>query len=477
MPDFDSFVVFAEMRTGSNFLETNLNTIPGVACLGEAFNSQFIGYPNLTELLGISYEDRLDDPAPLLKKIRGKPDGVLQGFRFFSNHDPRVLGKILPDPKVAKIILTRNPIDSYISRKIASATGQWKVTNITKARREVVSFDSPEFEAHLQAHQEFQLTLMHGLQVTGQTAFYIDYDDLHDLQVLNGLAAFLGVAGRLEMLDQKVKKQNPEDIADKVENFAEMEQSLARLDRFNLSRTPNFEPRRGPGVPGYIAAGKSNLLYLPILSGPVDQVVGWLQALDNVAPIQDFTMRSMRQWMLARPGHRSFTVLRHPLARAHDAFCQHILCEDGQGFRQIRNNLVRQFNMPIPEGDVIVHADDLLHAEAFKVFLGFLKANLSSQTALRIDPSWASQANLLQGFAQFVVPDMVLREDELAEGLALISMQIGHSSPPDLQPQPDPHAARLARIYSPALEGLAREAYARDYMAFGFGDWRPLSAI
>ena len=30
MPRFTSFVVFAEMRTGSNLLEANLNALPGV---------------------------------------------------------------------------------------------------------------------------------------------------------------------------------------------------------------------------------------------------------------------------------------------------------------------------------------------------------------------------------------------------------------------------------------------------------------
>ena len=53
---FDYFVIFAEMRTGSNFLESNLNTLDGVSCFGEAFNPHFIGYPNRTEILGISKE-------------------------------------------------------------------------------------------------------------------------------------------------------------------------------------------------------------------------------------------------------------------------------------------------------------------------------------------------------------------------------------------------------------------------------------
>ena len=59
---FTSFVVLAEMRTGSNFLEANLNALEGVTCHGEAFNPHFIGYPNSTEILGISQQGREDDP-------------------------------------------------------------------------------------------------------------------------------------------------------------------------------------------------------------------------------------------------------------------------------------------------------------------------------------------------------------------------------------------------------------------------------
>lgn len=35
--------------------------------------------------------------------------------------------------------------------------------------------------------------------------------------------------------------------------------------------------------------------------------------------------KSLRQWKRARPGHRSFTVIRHPLLRAHQAFLTQIV--------------------------------------------------------------------------------------------------------------------------------------------------------
>ena len=124
MTAFTSFVVLAEMRTGSNFLETNLNGIEGISCLGEAFNPHFIGYPNQDTLLGLDKSARDADPLGLLTRIREAPGGI-SGFRYFHDHDPRILDAVLDDPACAKIILTRNPLDSYVSWKIAQATGQW----------------------------------------------------------------------------------------------------------------------------------------------------------------------------------------------------------------------------------------------------------------------------------------------------------------------------------------------------------------
>ena len=55
---FDRFVMFAGMRTGSNFLEANLNALPGVVCHGEVFNPHFIGKKDRTEYLGIYHRQR-----------------------------------------------------------------------------------------------------------------------------------------------------------------------------------------------------------------------------------------------------------------------------------------------------------------------------------------------------------------------------------------------------------------------------------
>ena len=474
MTKFDYFIILADMRTGSNFLESNLNAVDGLSCLGEAFNPGFIGYPMQEALFGISLDQREADPQVLLDAIKAA-DGLC-GFRFFHNHDPRVLDICLADPCCAKIDLTRNPLDTYVSLKIAQATGQWKLTNATHAKTQRISFDADEFTNHLRAMQDFQTMLLHRLQITGQTAFFIGYDDLQDIAVLNGLAAFLGLPARLANLDRKLKKQNPAPFADKVSNLAEMESALRGIDPFDLSWTPNFEQRKGPAIPTYMAAARTGLIYMPLRSGPQDVIADWFFALDDAPPITDFSQKSLRQWQNDHTPFRRFTVLRHPVARAHAAFCDHILTTGDGHYPHLRATLRKVHKLPIPEGgpdlDHPGDYDPAAHRTGFLAFLEFLCSNLAGQTSVRVDAAWASQLTLLQGMAQVALPDVILHEDDIPSALPLLAAQVGRPDAPLPRLAAHRHGYWLAAVYDPVIEASARTAYARDYETFGFTDWR-----
>ncbi|MEQ6249455.1 sulfotransferase family 2 domain-containing protein [Sulfitobacter sp. HNIBRBA3233] len=471
---FDSFVVFAEMRTGSNFLEANLNSFDGIECHGEAFNPFFIGYPNTSQILGVDQATRDRDPAILLRAIRLQ-SGKMAGFRYFHDHDPRVLDMVLDDPRCAKIILTRNPLESYVSWKIAQATGQWKLTDVKARKAAQAVFKADEFEAHLEELQSFQITLMNRLQTTGQTAFYVAYEDLQSVEVMNGIAAFLGVPEAIEELDKNLKKQNPSPLSEKVANYGAMTQALARLDRFDLTRTPNFEPRRGPNVPSYVAGVRAPLLYMPLAGGPSQSIRRWLAALDGEKPNalgQKMTQKDLRQWKRKNIGHRSFTVLRHPLLRAHEVFCHRVL-NAGQGsFLQLRRTLVRRYKLPLPEEGTEQQIDAATQRACFVAFLEFLKGNLAGQTAIRVDPAWATQAQNIQGFGEFSLPDLILREEDLQQELTALAQRVGYSTVPEIS-APEPRGPfALSDIYDDALEALCADVYQRDYMMFGFDRWR-----
>ncbi|MDP5306583.1 hypothetical protein [Paracoccus spongiarum] len=459
---FRSFVIFAEMRTGSNLLEATLNAVRKVTCFGEAFNPYMMGWPDKDELQGITRAQRDADPMPLLRKLFDKP-GHLPGFRYFHDHDPRVFDAIMDNRHCAKIVLTRNPLDSYVSTRLAWETNQWKLNQTESPIPAQIRYDGAEFRQILADVEAFQLRVQHRLQASGQAAFWLGYDDLRDAEVMTGLLHWLGRTDldRVEPARDQVP-QNPREMADKVANFAEMQTDLAGLDPFALRHIPSFEPRRGPSVPGFrVCEAGRGLLHMPMPGGPTEMVQGWLGVLGQVSG--RFTQSTLRQWKRDHPGHRSFCVLRHPLHRAWDAFL-HLLADAPPELRRALREVQR---VDLPEDAELGELSDDRAAPIFAGFLTFLRRNLNGQTGLPTHPHWASQAEVIAGFARFAQPDLLVREDRLAEDLAFLCRQTGIA---------DARLDRLAGeaypdfLADPALRAAAKSAYLRDYVAFGFDD-------
>lgn len=471
---FDYFVILAAMRTGSNLLEANLSAIDGISCYGEAFNPGFLGRVNWDEMLGVSLEQRDNDPLALLEALRTTP-GDLNGFRYFKDHDPRVLEPVLNDPRCAKIILSRNPLDSYLSLKIARKTKQWQLKNIKRRLDAQVAFDADAFAEYLDQTQSYYADLSRRLQKIGQTAFYVTYDDLKQLDVLNGLASWLGVSARLDCLDETLKRQNPAPALSKVTNPEEMEASLSKLDGFALSRAPNFGGVQSIARVRCLTAPTTSLMFLPIGGAPDARIGQWLAALDGAKPGDLDTgqpLKQARAWMQAHPGHRKFTVLRHPLARAHTAFCTHILSTGPDSYPVIRKTLRNSFKLPIPGQVREKNYSKSQHYQAFAAFLTFLRHNFDGQTPIRVDPSWCSQTQSLRQISDFATPDLVFREEDLSSALPDLARTLGHSNPPPLQDRDADTPFTLSQIYDAQLESLAAEAYRNDYEQFGFDKWR-----
>ncbi|AUH65342.1 hypothetical protein [Paracoccus zhejiangensis] len=460
--DFRSFVIFAEMRTGSNLLEATMNAVKGVTCFGEAFNPYMLGWPDVDKLRGLTMAEREADPLKLLALLMEKP-GHLPGFRYFHDHDPRVFDAIMAERSCAKIILTRNPLDSYVSTRLAWETNQWKLNQTETPIPARIRFAGDEFRRMLGEIEDFLARVQRGLQVTGQTAFWLTYDDLRDAEVMTGMMHWLGRddLDKLQPANDQVP-QNPREMAEKVENIDEMQAALAAMDPFGLSRIPTFEPRRGPAVPSFLAAeAGAGLVFMPVRGGPSDALRDWLAGLGPMAG--DFTQNSLRQWKRAHPGHRSFTVLRHPLRRAWTAFRALTQGENAE-LRQLMRDLHR---VPLPEDAALADMGADQSAALFADFLNFLKRNLNGQTTLSTHPGWASQTEVLAGFARFATPDLLLREDRLAEEIPWLAASVGldatKAGPPAAASFPD-------FLADPALQKAAKAAYLRDYVSFGFDD-------
>ena len=473
---FDYFVVLAEMRTGSNLLESYLNAVPDLTCHGELFNPGFIVGKGQQAYLGLSLADRDEDPWRMLNAIRAG-GGRMNGFRLFHDHDPRIWEHALNDTACAKIVLTRNPLDSYVSRKIAAATNQWRLGNVLTRKKAKARFDGDEFLAHVERLQTTQKTIQRHLQTTGQAAYYIGYDDLNDLDVINGLLRWLGHPHRLANLPRDLKKQNPEPVRDKLENPDDLATALARVDRFDLTRTPNFEPPRGPLLAALRAARGTPLLFMPLRGAPEESVNQWLAALDGQgAPVDGFDEGRLQAWRRDRPGHRSFTVLRHPLKRMHWLYTRRLLT--GQ-MEPVAEHMTRLFDARLDGDNSALSAEQ--HQANMAALLKFARASLNGQTGLQPWPAWASQSANLAGYASIGTPDLILREETLSRDLPALAASLatapGAPTPPSYgPPYAPPHESSpmaeppVSLFVTPELQALCRQAYERDYVQFGFAD-------
>lgn len=489
---FEGFVILASMRTGSNFLEEALAAVPGLACYGEAFNPGFIGRAGVQEMLGITLSQRTRDPMALLGAMRAAAAPGLPGFRLFPGHEARVQAQVLADPRWAKIILSRNPAETYVSRKIAQQTGQWQLRGFRNRRAARINFEAAEFEAHLAEVQAARLEIERALQTSGQTAFHINYDDLGDLEIFNGLLRFLGIEERVEALSSRLRKQNPAAMPENVINFSNMEEVAARLDPFQLSRLPDLEPRRGPGVQGFVASARPPVLFMPIAAGtPRAALEPWLAGLGGEGPDEGadkgadkgaesplergFTRKVLGGWLAANPGHVAFTIVSHPLVRAHAAFCAQVLPGAEAPHAGLRRHLEDMLGVAPAALKARGASAIARQRAAFLGFLSLVAAAHAGQIGLRIDPRWAGQVTLLRGMAELRPPDAVLRAEHLAQDLAALAARHGWQAPAFALPAApvNEQAVPLAALYDAEVEAAARAAFALDYQLLGYGDWQP----
>ncbi|MFH5776902.1 sulfotransferase family 2 domain-containing protein [Paracoccus sp. NGMCC 1.201697] len=456
---FQRFVIFAEMRTGSNLLEATLNSVSRVTCYGEAFNPYMIGWPDKDHLKGVSKSERDDNPLRLLRALWDKPNH-LPGFRYFHDHEPRVFNAIMNDCTCAKIILTRNQIDSFVSTALARQTNQWKLNESETPVSSTVHFDANAFQQVFAEVEAFQHHLMRRLQETGQTAFWLSYRDLRDADVMTGLLHWLGRTDveRVEPAKDQVP-QNPQELSDKVINFSEMEEELARFPRFSPRRLPSAESRQDLVSSARVTIEAGNgLIYTPIHGTPIEKVTSWLRTAGPLT--KHFDQSTLLKWKREHPGHRSFTVLRHPLLRIWTAF-KDLLNADSTKLRQIIRN-TQSVTLPSDLALAEMDNDDL--AETFASFLRFLQLYQKHTTPLPSNPSWESQSKILARLCQTGNIDYIFREANLSHDLPWIAnLANTQNHPYTIKPTAIPRA-----IDKPHLHRMSRILYAPDYIQFGF---------
>lgn len=471
---FTYFTIFGAMRTGSNLLEHSLNQYESLAGQGELYNPHFIGKPERREFLAIPLAERNTDPVGLLHKLISATPETIPGFRIFDNHDRRVIDFAARDPNCAKIILTRAPIDSFISLEIAQATGQWMLMKDENRRVAKMRFDPQKYEAYLAKRKAHYSFIRRAAQEAGQPVFEIDYNDLSEISVLNGAARFIGTTEVKTNLPDKIRRQNPPAWEDKVENVEELH-AYAAGDGITA---PEVDPEPQPkfGALGEMVASKTfDAIYAPIPGAGMGEFRKVLTEAAVAAGDADARLATgMKDKHLTRRRWRGafiFSFVRHPAERLHDIFIRRIARAEGDAYTMVQMMMARDYRGPGP-GEMTSSPDALL--AGFDAFISFVESNLGGRTALRIDPAWTPQSTLLAAYARETPMDFVGRVEHLDDDLQFVLSRM-KAPPMELTMKLKASLARVEDEMPKAAwltrdrETRIRKIFERDYDRLGYG--------
>lgn len=236
---YTKFIIAGLPRTGTNFLQTLLDSHPAIVSLGEIFNplsplnETTCNYALFPHQEGMSDADELrsSDPVNFIEKYIFKqyaPDISAVGFKV-SGADWRVWKYLNMDPDLKVIRVARkNWLQMLASFKIARKTGAWtnkcsRKTSIDEEKSVVL-----EYQECLQCfnywYQWEQLTKK---IFSGHAELRVLYDDLTEYRETATRTAlkFLGVNYRKLFSD--LEKQNPEPLSELVRNYGELKTRFA----------------------------------------------------------------------------------------------------------------------------------------------------------------------------------------------------------------------------------------------------------
>ena len=480
---FDYFVIIGMMRTGSNLLERSLQHFDDLVCYGELFNPDFVGFLEPEKALNISIKERDKNPDLIQNSLLSNSGGKIPGFRIFPDHNPTVLKTCLMDHKCAKIILRRNPLESFVSQQLALLTNQWRIGDLHTKVGGKIHFDPEMFEEYLERFHVFYSGVNRELQSAGQTAMQVEFDDLQNIESVNGIAKFIGSKSRIKKFKFRSSKQNSNALSEKIENYEEFtgyRNPILGLDRAQFDY---LEPKTTPTTKKICLGANLEIAYLPTRNGKTDPIVDWLTAIDpkNKAPRTALSKAEVSEWFKHSGLKFVFADLEHPLDRAYDAFCNLFMFPDGKKYGGIRSTLTKRYGLELLPAsyagdktrDAVEAAgyDLSVHRSNFKKFLRFLNASLQDQALYQPKPEFCSQSEQLAAYSEWAIPHFVALPHTRKAVFTGLALAMGLTNFPTPEVVKQHRLFEIDEIYDIKIEALVRKAYRRDYQNFGFMDY------
>ena len=480
------FAILGTMRSGSNLLEKTIEGLGDTVCYGEAFNPGFVGGPRREEILGWDTVRRDADPLGFLQALRDGAGGAIPGFRLFDGHARAVFEHVMTDPDCRRIVLRRDPVESYISLKIAQETDQWLLRRANKRLAARVTFDAEEFTKYrdrLRAHYKW---LEDEMRAVGTSALWVTYDSLLDDYVKETVARYIGSAGTLQAEDP-ILRQNPQPMAEKVMNYNEMcaflgiEPVLPEPGGFAGARHVLLSQRAGMAYvpmagPGF-EAGVSMMYRIERRSfdGPS---LSFHRLMEGVAAGRVFRSGlTVEQLATACQERCVFTLICHPTQRLHGLFLEEVF-----GINWLASPIRKRLQDavgPLPsarelaDGKAIVPAER--HRRAFIGFLRIVRQALAGQGEIPLRDGWRSQAEFLAAYRRKIDPGQVFRLEDLSALHAWLKDTLPFAGLPEnhvtvVRDKALSGPLPLDEVLVPEIAMEVRALHGEDLAEFGYSD-------
>lgn len=229
------FVIYGSMRTGSNFLVSLLNQLPGVVCHGEVFNPNFVGlHPTYARTFRIPRKataKRDQDPEALYKcLLDAAPQNSMVGFKIFPGHNQNILDRTLFDTQVLKIILRRDIVESFVSLCQAEENKVWLISSTDKELEHEkrhrasrpVPFDATRFLKYKKTVDAFHKGVDQKLAKNRHEVLRLEYEDLLAADASTLISTFFGLSAPRQIAPSPLAKINSLPVIQRVTNPSEM---------------------------------------------------------------------------------------------------------------------------------------------------------------------------------------------------------------------------------------------------------------
>jgi hypothetical protein len=216
------FCIFAQRRTGSNFLVSLLGSHNDINCYGEIFRNHFDVTKKLPFINDIYIESdyRINNPGSFLSEIEKRSPQPFEawGFKLMKNQIGNNLSVLLKENFSNFFIIKRdNFLAQYSSEEIAKITGQGVAGRFATVKSAKVIFNEKkyvQFETRVKREYSEIKSVLSNFTVP---TLEIEYKELQSSRISTNLCEFLGLSP--QELVSFHKKRNTSNILDRFENI------------------------------------------------------------------------------------------------------------------------------------------------------------------------------------------------------------------------------------------------------------------